>query len=143
MAYATLEHIQAEFKSIEFDDNTMITSSEVERFSLEADAEIDSRLCLTYETPITGPQSLILVRLIEIGIVKGRILSIMRVKSGSEQADQEGSDPSARAYKMLDDLVSGKRKLPDQPLVTTADGVKSYNYDNEIEHVFDVTKTQW
>jgi hypothetical protein len=143
MAYGSLEFVQAEFKNITFDAETMITDTEVERFILEADTLIDSRLCLKYKTPITGPQSLVLVRLIETWLVKSRVLSIMRVKSGTEDVDQEGADPGKRATQMLDDLISGKMKLPDAEPVSTSDGIKSYSFDHEIKHVFDVTKTQW
>jgi hypothetical protein len=143
MAYSDLAQVQAEFKDITFDVNTPVTPAEVDRFLEEASAYINSRLGLLYQTPVLGTQAAIVLRTIETYLVKSRILSIMKVKAGIGVAEQESDDPGSQGLRMLDEIISGKLTLTDAQILTGAAGVRSYSYENDIPHVFDVTKTQW
>jgi hypothetical protein len=82
MSYADLSHIQSEFKDVTFDADSAVTDTEIARFLEEADAEIDMNLCGMYETPITGTTALVIVRMIEIWLVKDRVSEILLVKTG-------------------------------------------------------------
>jgi phage gp36-like protein len=143
MSYATQSHIEAEFKDVTFSTTTAVTPTDITRFLEEADAEIDSKLSLKYATPITGTNALIIVRLIEIWLVKSRVSEILRVKTGRPESDQEGGDPGERARQWLTDLVSEKMRLTDGTRASSYDGVRSYALENSLEHVFDKDIDQW
>lgn len=145
MAYCTNAHVSAEFKGVTFGASTSPTSTTVDRFIEEADAEIDSKVGLKYETPVTGSTSLIIVRQISIWLVAARIKEISRVKTGATTAEQEAREGDLRkmALERLDKIASGEILLPDATLVSSADGVRSYVVDNGVEAAVDVESEQW
>jgi phage gp36-like protein len=144
MSYATVQYIEEEFKDVEFTSTSALTDTEVTRFLEEADAEIDMNLGTRYQTPITGTQALIIMRIIAIWLVKSRVSEILRIKTGRIESDQDGgSDPAERAREMLTKISQGKLNLTDATLANSYDGVRSYTSENAIEHVFDTETTQW
>lgn len=144
MSYAALSDVQAEFPHITFNSTTKVKDVDVTRFCDEADAEIDSKLYARYQTPITGTQSIVLMRMLEIWIVKDRIQALLQVKSPDPKTDQGGQmGLRDRAMKKLDALASGAESLTDAPVRNPSNGVKSYTNDNEIDHVFQQGVTQW
>lgn len=145
MSYATTDQVQSEFKDVDFADaDAAITTTEVDRFLEEADAEIDINLSAVYQTPITGTQALVVVRMIAIWLTKSRVAEILRVKTGRPESDQDGEGGTAeRARTMLRDLATGKLQLTDAVSSTSGGGVRSYTAENSIENVFDTTKQQW
>jgi phage gp36-like protein len=144
MAYATQAQVLAEFKDLTVGASTPISTSDIAAFIADADAEINSRLSVKYTTPITGSESLIMMKMISVWLIKHRINEILAVKTGTSQTSQEGSKSYRQmAMDLLNDLASGKAKLTDATLATSADGVKSYTYTNSIEHVFDLEIDQW
>ncbi len=143
MAYASVEEVVSEFKDLEVGTGTSVTDSEIGRFIDEADAYINSKLGLVYQVPITAPEAFPILRMIEVYLIKARINSILEIRSGQEEIVQNGINNAEVANKMLDNLVAGIMVLPGAIMITSKAGVSSYSHENNIEHVFDVTRTQW
>jgi phage gp36-like protein len=145
MAYATEAEIESEFKNLTIDTGTAITTATVATYLAQADAEINSRLGVKYETPITGTESLVLIKMIEIWLVKDRVQKAMKVKTGIEKSSQDLGDADYRkqALDLLADLASGKVALSDATLKDSSGGVKSYASSNSVENIFKVGVTQW
>ena len=143
MAYCQTEDVQAEFKSLPLKSTAVFNTNKVERFIAESDAEIDARLSGVYETPITGDVALIIIRTISIWLTAGRLRDILQIKDG-EDADRkdEGVDYTAKAHKMLADIISQDISLNDATL-KQAGGVTSYNSQNDVEAIFDKDTEQW
>ncbi len=152
MSYATIAKVEGEFKNVTFTSKdavlpllpTAVTIEDVTQWLADADAEINSRLSVKYQTPITGTEALTVMCMLAIWLVKDRILGVMEVKGVTPATSQIA--PKSNRQKALDalnDLVSGKMKLTDATPATTADGVRSYMSDNVIQNVFDRTIEQW
>lgn len=145
MAYATLAQVQSEFKNLSIGASTPITTTEAERFIEESDALIDSYLSRRYEVPITGSNSLKVVREISIMLTAHRIKEILRVKTGDSKADQDGRGNSlhSRAMNLLKDIVKRKLNLTDATAATADDGVSSYVSSNDVPFIFERGTDQW
>jgi phage gp36-like protein len=144
MPYAESSHITAEFADVTFSASTKVSTDDITRFLAEADAEINTRLCNRYAVPITGTESLVLMRMIEIWLVKHRIMGILKVKTPIAKADQGGeTDLRTQAIEMLKQLSDGELLLSDAPRATSEEGVKSYSADEEVDHVFQRGEDQW
>ena len=52
MAYSTNAQVASEFKSITFSSSTSVTDTEVDRFIVEADEEINYKIGRVYVVPI-------------------------------------------------------------------------------------------
>ena len=142
MAYCTEAQIEGEFKDIDFDSTSKVSSDDITRFIAETDALIDSKVGLRYVVPITGATSLLLMRMICIFIIKERVNSIIEVKASEPGKNQETEKVNA-GMKMLEDIVEGKMLLSDSTLIASHDGVKGYTYSNDVETVFDVETEMW
>ncbi len=145
MAYCTTTHVSGEFKGVTLSSSTTPTDTTVERFIAEADAEIDSKVGLKYETPVTGTTALIVVRQISIWLVAARVKEIFKVKTGASSAEQEAREGDLRKMAMdrLDRIAKGEELLPDATLRSSYDGVRSYVVDNGVEAQIDVESEQW
>jgi hypothetical protein len=145
MAYSTVSNIQDEFKSVTFSASSTPTDTAVGRFITEADAEIDARIGLRYDTPVTGANSIIILRQISIGLVAQRVKDILRITTGSASAEQlhRDRDLAKEARKKLDDIVDGKLLLSDATAASSGQGVYSFNVANEEEHTFEKGVDQW
>ena len=144
--YTTVSKVQAEFKSVTFATTTVPTLANVGDYLSDADAEIDCTLSVKYQTPITGTQALILIAMIEVWLVKDRILNVIKVKTGKNSEDQDGAtNYRDKAMKVLNSLAAGTMKLTDATLVNSNDGVRSYTNENPTTapRVFDRTINQW
>ena len=152
MAYATVANIEGEFKSITFSPTTSPTDTEVGGFLTQADQEIDATIAVKYLLPIDGAntKALELLKSIEISIVSDRVAAILKVKSSSQKVNQ---DPKSGRFSnwgrdMLKKITKGTVLLlnptgTEIDLVTTHDGIESFNVDNNIEHEFDKGVDQW
>lgn len=144
MAYSTTNQIQSEFKDITFSATSSVTDTEVTEIISMTDAEIDARLGVKYEVPITGTSALLICRTISTYISAARISKIVEVKTGEADKDMPRRiEERNAALKMIEDIVAGKMLLSDATSRSTRGGVRSYNYDNDIEAEIDVTKDQW
>lgn len=144
MSYATQAEVLTEFKDFVPTSSTAISTTDIDAMIAEAEAEINSRLCVKYTTPITGTEALLIARMVEKWLVKFRIEYILQVKTGREPDKQEGGKSLRQmALDILDALVKGTMKLSDATLASSADGVKSYSSANDTQHVFDKSAKQW
>lgn len=147
MAYSTTADVQAEFKSVTFGAGTTPTSTQVDGFISEADAEINARVGLKYTTPVTGAESLKILKTISVGLVAGRIQRILETKQATPELanqDTQVKDLAKEARSKLKEIVAGTLPLPDATLVSTdGDGVKSSNYSAGVEHKFERDTDQW
>lgn len=146
MSYSEVEDIQAEFKSIKFDeDDSAVSTSSVENFIAQADAEIDARISSLYVVPVTaGPSALLLLKQLSTWLVAQRVKDIVEVKNVRAETDQDVKiDTAVRARKMLNDIALGDIKLIGATLSNSAAGVKSYVSANNISRTFKKDETQW
>jgi len=143
MAYSVYTDVASEFKGISFSASSSVTDTEVTSFIAQADALIDSYISNRYSTPVTAAAGAIsLLQWISIQIVRERIVKILAVKTGVEAPDQlEPEKPMWQT--MLENISKGVLDLAGATLISSGDGVKMYNYDNDIEPTFDVTTNQW
>jgi hypothetical protein len=146
MAYATSDEVAAEFKAITFSSTSAVTTTDLARFIVEAEAEMDARLSLKYQVPVSAAGSLPILRTISIAMVHRRIWKIIKTKSNTPENNQG----NAQVYEMsperkLQDIVDGKLPLPGATLATSADGVRSYTSENSatVERTFKVDEDQW
>lgn len=146
-AYATTAEVQEEFKAIDFTSSTTaVTTTEIDRFLLEAQAEIHTYLATRYTIPITGTEALVVMRTISIWLVKSRIVMIMRQKQVDVKGDQDVGPVSLRkqAIDWLKMLASGKMVLSDAPVIATNHGgMDSYLAGKDFCYDFDRDKRQW
>lgn len=145
MAYCTEADVLREFKSLVISSDTSIKTADVAAWIAEADAEIDARVGLIYATPVTGTNSLLVVRSMSVGLVAGKIREVLRVKSGLKQTEQDNSTDSAKvARTKLDKIVKREMKLSDASLVDNDQGLQSYNSGlSTDERVFKKGIAQW
>lgn len=144
MSYAVYGDVQAEFKDITFSSTTKVKDTEVTEFIVQADALIDAKVGMKYETPVTASGSLPILKMICIMLVSSRVKKILQVKTPEAEKNQEAApDESRLAMKMLEEISSGKLPLPGATLATSHDGVASYNVDEGICHTFKKGEDQW
>lgn len=142
MAYSTNSDVTNEFKS--FDTSGKITTAKIDEWIGQADAYIDGRVGTVYTTPVTGTNSLKILKEISIGLVAQRISRVLEVKSITPKGDQYiPKDLIKKAEKRLDMIVKRELLLSDAKERSTHNGVKSYSKDNTVNRVFDQTKDQW
>lgn len=146
MAYCVIDDVKAEFKSITFTgSDAAVTEADVTEFIVQADAEINSRIGLRYQVPVTAEATaLSLLKMISIWLVSARIKEITEVKDVREEVNQDvKADSASRARKMLDQIAKGEINLIGATLASTADGVNSYVSANNVERVFKKDTDQW
>jgi hypothetical protein len=143
MAYCTNSDVVNEFKSLNTTDGK-ITTTKIDTWIAQADAYINGRIGNVYTTPITGAESLLIIKEISIGLVAQRISRILDTKAISPKGDQYiPKDLIEKAEKRLDMIVNRQMVLSDATLKTTHGGVSSYTSDNTVDRTFDLTKNQW
>lgn len=146
--YALPADVANEFRSITFNSTSDITDTRVQGFLDEAEAEINTALAIVYVTPITGTQSLLIVKRIEIAIVAARVAAIIDLKRSPSQdknIQQEfnKSGFAKAARKSLENLKNRITTLTDAVLLNSDFGMSSETVDLNIVAVFDKDKEQW
>lgn len=143
MAYSLNSDVIDEFKNIDT-TNGRITTAKIDEWIDQADAYIDSRIGLIYETPVTGTESLKVLKHISIGLVAQRISYILDTKSISPKGDQAvPKDLIAEAKEKLEMIVDRKMLLSDATEATAHAGVKSYTGSNDVTRKFKQSIDQW
>lgn len=145
MAYSDSDDISSEFKDIEFSTDTAVTDTEVDGFCDQAAAQIDSVIASRYEVPVTGPISLLLLKMISILLVKGRILSILSVKTPQDKTkqDPDGPDLIKQAMDMLAQIKKGQMVLSDATLASTEGGLTSFLKNQDVSYEFHAGENDW
>lgn len=106
MAYTTVVLVQSMFRKLSIGAGTVITSTEVDQFILEADAEIDAKLTRYYEVPVTGAESLKIVGTISRNKVAHLIKTILEVDSQKSELQQDvQTNLEKKAEALLQDLL--------------------------------------
>lgn len=145
MAYCTNSDVQAEFKSLTYTSG-LITSAKVDEWIAQADAYINARIGLKYQTPVTDADALSILKTISVWFVAYRVKDILITSTGSPAVDQNSqprNDYMKLAEARLQLIIDGKLPLPNTSLANSTDGVKSYSYANSIEHTFKKDVAQW
>jgi len=150
MGYCTVDDIKADFKGLQISSSgTAVTIAEAEEIISQVSNYIDGRIGLRYVVPVvaaTYVEAGSILKMIATFMAGERIKNIIEVKTGVSQLDSEGKQiiDSIRSYKNdLKMIAEGYLLLKDVPLKASASGVSSFNSDNCVEHVVDVTKQQW
>jgi hypothetical protein len=143
MAYSLNTDVQAEFKNLTYSSNG-ITSAEVDEFISQEDAYINGIVGRKYETPVTGSDSLKILKTISVQLVAARVKRILAVKTGIAETDQDSStNLQAMALKKLDEIALGKLLLSDATLGRASDGVNSFAVSDDLSHIFKRDVQQW
>lgn len=147
MAYCVASDVTSEFKRVDFSlANSAVTTAEVTEFISQADQFIDSKIGLKYEVPVTGANSLKILKQISIYLVAYRIKRILEVKVATPDPNaQDVQNQNLRqiALDMLKDIVDGLLLLSDATLASSGNGVGSYAYSNDQVAQFDRDTEQW
>jgi phage gp36-like protein len=155
MTYALATDIANEFRFIEFNNETDpelksdISLARVNTFLDEADAEINLCLNNKYITPITGTESLKVLKRIEIAIVSSRVASLIDLKQFTNQSktikqEFNKSNYAENARKLLQELKDEKLTLVDAELIDTDYGMtSSLECDSTAEPIWKKRVEQW
>jgi phage gp36-like protein len=113
MAYCTIDQVQA-LIPVALWDHTATTPepsvTDVTAWSLEADAEIDSKIGGRYQTPITGTEALKVVSSIAAAIIAERIWGVIFTgQTGAPDVPQHIKD----MRKLLEAVAAGNAELKD------------------------------
>ena len=147
MAYVTEALIEAEFKDIDFNASSAVTTSDITEFITQEEALLNAQVGTVYSVPIasaSSPISFNICRLASTLMVKARILDILYVKSNTE-ADQENTGDAIRlvAQGMIDKILSKTLLLYDATLAVGSGGVSSYASENSYAGKFTMDDDQW
>jgi len=143
MAYSLNSDVIDEFKSLDT-TNGVIDTTKIDEWIDQADAYINGRIGLLYETPVTGTESLKVLKQISIGLVAQRIVHILETKSITPKGDQAiPKDLITEAKEKLQMIVDRLLLLSDATERSTEQGVRSYTEENTVTRKFDQTKDQW
>lgn len=142
MAYSTNSDVVDEFKSL--DTTGKITLEKINTWIVQADAYINGRIGLLYQTPVTGAESVEILKEISIGFVAQRISRVLELKSITPKGDQYiPKDLIKKAELRLQMIVDRKLLLSDADERSTQAGVSSYSSENTVNRAFKQEKTQW
>ena len=147
MAYCTATNVQGEIKGCEtFSTSTYPTLAKVEEWIAEADALINGKLADKYVVPVTGSDSMLILRSISINLVKAKLQDFLDVKGSSEATDQgkPGESPRKQALEALEAIAKGSISLRDAVLADSNAGVRSdVLNDTDAEATFTQDDDAW
>lgn len=144
MAYATKEDVAKEFVNITFDSTGKVKDTDVDSWIAEEEAFANGKIGLKYVTPVTGTESLLIMKKITVMLVAHKVRFKLDVKTINEQLDQGGiTDLRSQAIKMLEKISLGKHLLPDAALRSTNDGVSSFTVKAGEKNFFKKGVDQW
>lgn len=145
MAYCTAAQVQAEFKDLPVDSDSAISATDLGQWIEEFDAVIDSYVGVRYVTPVTGDASLAILRMIEIWLVKSRILPILSVKTPEDKTKQDPDGPGyyKKAMDMLTQIKKGQLPLLDATSTGSGSRMTSYNKDLTVTREFKKDRANW
>jgi hypothetical protein len=145
MAYSAVSDVQKEFKGLALSGTSNPTDTTVTGWISEADAEIDGRIGTRYQTPVTGTNSLLILKTISIGIVAGRLKEFLKVKAPTLETSQNGRDgnPAKDAREKLGLIAAGDLLLSDASEKSTGEGVSGFTYSNGETATFQKDVESW
>lgn len=149
MAYTTYQEVDRLLKWFDFSATSKVTTTDINTYFIpEVDAIINSRLGLTYETPITDSDDLLVIEFIATRIVACEVANVLIL-----QADGESSPIVQRwcdeAKEKLTQLVTQEMILPNSTLKNTnrlysftAHGNSDYDVD-DLNPIWEIGSIQW
>lgn len=143
MAYAVTSDVASEFKNVEFTAQTPVTATEVTAFITQADGEINGYVGKVYTIPITGTESLAVMKMISVWLVAHRVSQILQVKTVTEETETGAKSLREQALELLDKIVKREFVLTDAPLLSSTGGFKSYASDNSLDYSFHKNRDEW
>lgn len=145
MAYAVNADVINEFKALVTSGGAAITTTKIDEWITQAEGLINGMISNKYVTPVTGTESVKILKMITIWLVADRIKEILKVKNVNEDVDQGVKDGSLykRALDMLKDISKGTLPLTDATLLSSQDGLRSYAADVGLEYTFKRNTDQW
>lgn len=148
MAYCAYTDVHGDFKSTTFSSTTLVTSTQVTQFIVEADALINSYVGARWETPITADASaLALMQLISRTLVADRVRSILENKQvtnvdANANVKQQGFKTSD-AMKILQDIKNGEIQISGGTPILANAGFYSNNQNNSVSGTMKKNTKQW
>ncbi len=130
MAYHTEADIE-KILQIDINTNTAVTTAQCADIIAETDATINSKLADKYQLPITGSDSLLVIRRIATKISAGeiqRIFGFNYQRGADEETKERVPQLLSEGRSALNALVNGTAKLTDAILVSKTEKVSS-SYD--------------
>lgn len=143
MAYAAVADVQSEFKGVVFSATSAVTDTQVTGFIAQAEAYINGKIDSAYVTPVTGPQSVLILKMISIWLVADRVSKILEVKSASEEANTTDKSLTQMAEAKLEEIKDLLLVLVDATRKSVGGAFKSANNDDGVEPVFRKNVVQW
>lgn len=152
MTYATVAEINSEFKSmtpaLTGSDGALI-ESEIEAFIEQEEAFINETISNRYTVPVSGTQSIKVLKSISIAFVAYRVAKVLNLKKHipipDKFAPQDLNEGSAYkiAKERLKAIQNGDVVLQDAEALTTGQGISSYNSTNNISQIWKRDTKQW
>lgn len=140
--YCVASDVSSVLEGMSFSDTTNITTSELEAVIVERTALINSRLGDKYTTPLTGAESLKILKIVCKYGVAADVLDILA--TGTRGGGGKSRSPQAVYWaqlfdKLLDDIMSEKLPLTSTDRSCASDVTRTGKYDSagdEREPVF-------
>lgn len=151
MTYATEADITAELKNMTFGSTKSITSDAVSDFLAQADAQINMFIGKRYETPVTGAESLLVLRKVAVDIVVYRVTKILDLTKSIPIPDKAipQNITEGTAYRQSIDLLKAirddKMDLPGEAEINVDSGLASFNTEAGVDNpaIFQKGVMQW
>ncbi len=147
MAYTTYTEIQSDFKDMTFSTTTLVTSTDVTQFIVEADSLINAYVGARYTVPVTTGDGANLLKLLSRCLVSGRIKKLLEVKQ--EKATDANQSvigvllSPTQVMKILNDIKNDELTLAGASSLVSGLGFYSENYTNDVEPVITKDTRQW
>lgn len=142
MAYCTSTEIQSEFRDITFSSSSAVTTADVTSFIDQASAFIDSLLSSQFIVPITGTESLKVIKNICVWLVADRVSNILRLQKGQDDKQPIQDSLYKRAMEMISMILDNKVFLNDAKPIGSASPQSSFS-SNTTAKVIKKYERQW
>jgi hypothetical protein len=148
MGYCADSDVIGEFKSLTVTATSVVTTAKLAEWIAQASAEIDGRLSTKYVVPITGTNSLSIMKNICTWLVADRASKVMELQATAPiQSDVKvikvGTGTAKDARCMLEDIMENRLVLVDATLKSTSGGIQSRNVSCNQRHQFKRNRDQW
>jgi len=139
--YHTLSDVQSRLPSsiATIDAVSEPNASQVTAWMDEVEAFVEGQLAIRYQVPITGTQSILIVRDICADLTAYRVWQFKAMGIDDAEFRNQAEVLRTRAMEKLKSLLEGNMVLPDQPEVASATTPEG----SFPEAIFERDKVQW
>lgn len=143
MSYCTTDDVKKRFKSLELSVSSAVKLATVEGWIEDHSEAIDARIGKLFETPVTGPKSLKVLRLICAYFVTADVEDVL--VPPAQGATNRAPSYRKLAEDMLKKIECGETDLEDATRKTTAfgSGADIATSSAAVDPVFKRGETQW